>query len=80
FQVNASFHEMLVGCSGNQFLLEAVRREAARSGPRYEPVWEALGKEPEPDPDGAPGAAAEEGGPQEVAHTTPHDEEGTPRA
>ncbi|GAA3786196.1 hypothetical protein GCM10023083_22750 [Streptomyces phyllanthi] len=60
--------------------LEAVRREAARSGPRYEPVWEALGKEPEPDPDGAPGAAAEEGGPQEVAHTTPHDEEGTPRA
>ncbi|MCL8012142.1 GntR family transcriptional regulator [Streptomyces sp. AS02] len=27
FQVNASFHEMLVGCSGNQFLLEAVRRQ-----------------------------------------------------
>ncbi|MEU3855140.1 FCD domain-containing protein [Streptomyces sp. NPDC029554] len=26
FQVNASFHEMLVGCSGNQFLLDAVRR------------------------------------------------------
>ncbi|MFG2590406.1 GntR family transcriptional regulator [Streptomyces sp. NPDC048438] len=27
FQVNASFHEMLVGCSGNQFLLDAVRRQ-----------------------------------------------------
>ncbi|WP_246113825.1 FCD domain-containing protein [Streptomyces montanus] len=27
FQVNASFHEMLVGCSGNQFLFEAVRRQ-----------------------------------------------------
>ncbi|MEU9342697.1 FCD domain-containing protein [Streptomyces sp. NPDC048278] len=26
FQVNASFHEMLVGCSGNQFLLDSVRR------------------------------------------------------
>jgi DNA-binding GntR family transcriptional regulator len=27
FQVNASFHEMLVACSGNQFLLDAVRRQ-----------------------------------------------------
>ncbi|ELS51115.1 GntR family transcriptional regulator [Streptomyces viridochromogenes] len=27
FQVNASFHEMLVGCSGNPFLLDAVRRQ-----------------------------------------------------
>ncbi|MDX2939364.1 GntR family transcriptional regulator [Streptomyces ipomoeae] len=27
FQVNASFHEMVVGCSGNQFLLDAVRRQ-----------------------------------------------------
>ncbi|MGW2345694.1 FCD domain-containing protein [Streptomyces sp. NPDC001661] len=27
FQVNASFHEMLVGCSGNQFLLDSVRRQ-----------------------------------------------------
>ncbi|MFE7275025.1 GntR family transcriptional regulator [Streptomyces sp. NPDC057623] len=27
FQVNASFHEMLAGCSGNQFLLDAVRRQ-----------------------------------------------------
>lgn len=27
FHVNASFHEMLVGCSGNQFLLDAVRRQ-----------------------------------------------------
>ncbi|GGZ45055.1 GntR family transcriptional regulator [Streptomyces bluensis] len=27
FQVNASFHEMLVGCSGNQFLFDAVRRQ-----------------------------------------------------
>ncbi|MET8976840.1 GntR family transcriptional regulator [Streptomyces sp. NPDC004539] len=27
FQVNASFHEMLTGCSGNPFLLDAVRRQ-----------------------------------------------------
>lgn len=27
FQVNASFHEMLMECSGNQFLLDAVRRQ-----------------------------------------------------
>ncbi|MFI6374307.1 FCD domain-containing protein [Streptomyces sp. NPDC050546] len=27
FQVNATFHEMLVGCSGNPFLLDAVRRQ-----------------------------------------------------
>ncbi|GAB2774501.1 GntR family transcriptional regulator [Streptomyces daliensis] len=27
FHVNASFHEMLVGFSGNQFLLDAVRRQ-----------------------------------------------------
>lgn len=27
FQVNASFHEMLIGCSGNPFLLDAVRRQ-----------------------------------------------------
>ncbi|MDX3644926.1 GntR family transcriptional regulator [Streptomyces sp. MB09-02B] len=27
FEANASFHEMLVGCSGNPFLLDAVRRQ-----------------------------------------------------
>lgn len=45
--------------------LGAVHHEAEREAPRpgYEPVWEALGREAEPDPDGAPGPARGDPGP-----------------
>ncbi|MPY64581.1 hypothetical protein FNH08_47740, partial [Streptomyces spongiae] len=60
------------------FVRDGASPEPASDAPRYEPVWEVLDKEPEPDR--GTGAVPDDPAPHEAAHATPHDDEGTHHA
>lgn len=64
--------------------LGAIRRasaaESAPETPRYEPVWEVLGSEPEPERDRDSGAVRDDPAPHQATQATHHHDEGTPHA